>query len=137
MTGTFQLEIVVPERLLLNEEVEETQVPAKDGSLGVLPRHAPLFTELGAGVLSCRTGARTRYMALDGGIMEVRPDQVRVLADTAEWSDDVDVERAEQARVRANELLRKGDLTVDVERALRAVRRAEARIEAHRRAQQS
>ena len=133
MAGKLKLEVAVPERQMLSEDVDAVQVPAADGSLGVLPDHAPLMTQLGAGVLSYQAAGQTRYMALTGGVMEVLPDHMRVLADTAEWADEVDVNRAEEARRRANDMLQSHQMEIDIERANRAIRRAEARLEATKR----
>ena len=133
MDGKLKLDVAVPERQMLSEEVDAVQVPAADGSLGVLPDHAPLMTQLGAGVLSCQAAGQTRYMALTGGVMEVLPDHVRVLADTAEWAEEVDVNRAEEARRRANDMLQSHQMEIDIERANRTIRRAEARLEATKR----
>ena len=130
MDGKLKLDVAVPERQMLSEEVDAVQVPAADGSLGVLPDHAPLMTQLGAGVLSYQAAGQTRYMALTGGVMEVLPDHVRVLADTAEWAEEVDVNRAAEARRRANDMLQSHQMEIDIERANRAIRRAEARLEA-------
>ena len=135
MAGKLKLDVAVPERQLLSEDVDAVQVPAADGSLGVLPDHAPLMTQLGSGVLSYQAAGQTRYMALTGGVMEVLPDHVRVLADTAEWADEVDVNKAEEARRRANDMLQSHQMENDVERANRAIRRAEARLEATKRHQ--
>ena len=136
MAGKLKLDVAVPERLMLSEEVEEVQVPGADGYLGILPDHAPLMTQLGSGALSYKTAGQTRYMALTGGVMEVLPDHVRVLADTAEWADEVDIKRAEESRRRANDMLQSHKLLkIDAERATRAIRRAEARLEATKRHQ--
>ena len=110
MKGKIKLEVAVPERLLISEQVDEVQIPALGGSMGVLPGHAPLISQLGAGVLSYRLEGQTRYMALDGGVMEVLPDHVRVLADSAEWAEEIDVKRAEESRRRANDLLQRHDM---------------------------
>ena len=133
MAGKLKLDVAVPERLMLSEEVDQVQVPGEDGSLGILPDHAPLMTQLGIGVLSFRAAGQTRYMALTGGVMEVLPDHVRILADTAEWADEVDIKRAEEARRRANDTLQSHEMEIDAERAARAIRRAEARLEATKR----
>lgn len=125
------LEVAVPERLLIRESVTHVQIPAASGYMGVLPGHAPLMSKLGTGVLSFQTGSATRYMSLNGGVVEVLPDHVRVLADTAEWAEEVDVQRAELARRRANDLLQRHDMEIDVERAQRAIQRAQARLEAN------
>ena len=133
MAGKLKLDVAVPERQMLSEEVDEVQAPGADGSLGILPDHAALMTQLGSGVLSYRAAGQTRYMALTGGVMEVLPDHVRVLADTAEWADEVDVNRAEESRRRANDMLQSHQMEIDIERANRAIRRAEARLEATKR----
>ncbi len=135
MAGKLKLDVAVPERLMLSEEVDEVQAPGADGSLGILPDHAPLMTQLGIGVLSCKAAGQTLYMALTGGVMEVLPDHVRILADTAEWANEVDIKRAEEARRRANDMLQSHKMEIDAERATRAIRRAEARLEATKRHQ--
>lgn len=126
------LEVAVPERLLIRESVAHVQIPAASGYMGVLPGHAPLMSKLGTGVLSFQTtGSAKRYMSINGGVVEVLPDHVRVLADTAEWAEEIDVQRAELARRRANDLLQRHDMEIDVERAQRAIQRAQARLEAN------
>ena len=134
MKAKIKLDVAVPERLLISEQVDEVQIPALGGSMGVLPGHAPLISELATGVLTYRLDQQTRYMALNGGVMEVLPDHVRVLADSAEWAEEINVKRAEESRRRANDLLQRHDMEIDVERASRAIARAQARLEAGRRA---
>ena len=134
MKKKIKLDVAVPERLLISEQVDEVQIPALGGSMGVLPGHAPLISELATGVLTYRLDQQTRYMALNGGVMEVLPDHVRVLADSAEWAEEINVKRAEESRRRANDLLQRHDMEIDVERASRAIARAQARLEAGRRA---
>lgn len=131
MADKLNLEVAVPERLMIREDVEEVQVRGTDGYLGILPGHAPLMTGLGAGVLRFGKDGKTRYMAVHGGVMEVLPDRVRILADRAEWADEVDLQRAEEARRRANDLLRSHEMETDVERAQAAIARAHARLEAY------
>ena len=94
MAETLELELVTPERQLIKEQVEEAQIPGKDGYLGVLPGHAPLLTELGTGFMYYVAGGRRWYFALHGGFAEVLPDRVRVLANAAERAEEIDVERA-------------------------------------------
>lgn len=135
MAGKLTLEIAVPERLMFHDEVDSVQVPAANGYLGVLPQHAPLISQLGTGVLSYEIAGNTRYMALNGGVMEVLPDRVRVLADTAEWAEEVDIERAQECAKRARDLLQGHDMEIDVERAQQAILRAQARLAARERRQ--
>ncbi len=84
MADTFQLEIATPERLLLNEQVSEAQLPGKDGYMGVLANHAPLLSALGAGVLSYQNGNGSHSLNISGGFLEISDNHVRVLADNAE-----------------------------------------------------
>ena len=87
MADTFLLEVATPERLLVNERVSEAQIPAANGYLGILPGHAALLAELGAGELSYAVeGGRRRALKIDGGWVEVANDHMRVLATTAEKS---------------------------------------------------
>lgn len=107
MAETIQLEIVTPERQLVNETVTEAQIPAKNGYIGVLPGHAPLLSLLGSGVLSYtpQSGPR-RSMAIHLGFVEVLPDHIRVLANLAEFSEEIDLEKARvAAKAAADRLL--------------------------------
>lgn len=131
MPQTFTLEIATPERLLIQEEATEAQIPAKTGEIGVRPEHAPLIAELGIGVLSYVAGGRRREMSVAGGLVEVLPERTRVLADAAEHPNEIDAKRAEESMRRANERLAGGpNLGIDAARALNALRRAQARLRA-------
>jgi F-type H+-transporting ATPase subunit epsilon len=125
----IKLSIVTPERSLVNEQVDELQIPGADGYLGVLPGHAPLFTELKVGELSYRKGNTWTSLAVAWGFAEVLPDQVRVLAETAERAQEIDLERATRAKERAEQRLSKGGDDIDYDRALIALQRALIRIQ--------
>ena len=125
----IKLSIVTPERSLVNEQVDELQIPGADGYLGVLPGHAPLFTELKVGELSYRKGNTWTSLAVAWGFAEVLPDQVRVLAETAERGQEIDLERATRAKERAEQRLSKGGDDIDYDRALIALQRALIRIQ--------
>jgi len=84
MPDTIELEIATPERQLVREEVSEVQLPGKSGYMGILPGHAALLGQLGTGFLSYTVSGRKRYLSVQGGFVEVLPDHVRVLANTAE-----------------------------------------------------
>jgi F-type H+-transporting ATPase subunit epsilon len=133
METTFELEVATPERLLVREHVTEAQIPLANGYIGVLAGHAPLLGALGTGALSYVAGGRRRHMVVVGGWVEVLGGHVRVLADTAEHADEIDVRRAEEALRRASERLLRAGSGVDVARALNALRRAQARLETARR----
>lgn len=125
----IHLTIVTPERSLVSEQVDEIQIPGAGGYLGVLPGHAPLFTELKVGELSYRKGSNWTSLAVAWGFAEVLPDQVRVLAETAERSNEIDLERAMKAKERAEERLTRGGEAVDYDRARIALQRALIRIQ--------
>ena len=130
MAETFELEVATPERLLVREPVEEAEIPLTNGYIGVLPRHAPLLGEVGAGDLSYSAEGRRRHMAVAGGFVEVTWGHVRVLVDSAERADDIDLARAEASRQRALDRLSSPKQDLDVARALKALERAQARVDA-------
>ena len=132
---SIKLTIVTPERSLVSEDVDELQIPGASGYLGVLPGHAPLFTELKVGELSYRKGSTWTSLAVAWGFAEVLPDQVRVLAETAERASEIDLERATHAKERAEERLKKTSADVDYDRARVALERAIIRIQVARKNQ--
>jgi F-type H+-transporting ATPase subunit epsilon len=135
MADSFKLEIVTPEKKVVDTAAEEVQIPGKNGYLGVLPGHAPLITELAVGEITFRensgsgSNSNEQRLAVAWGFVEVLPNKVTILAESAERPSEIDVERAREAKVRAEQMLASGDITVDVERALDALRRAETRLE--------
>ena len=129
MADTFQLEIVTPEKKVVEAAAEEVQIPGKNGYLGILPGHAPLITELAVGEVSFRENATEQHLAVAWGFAEVLPNKVTILAETAERPSEIDVKRAREAKERAEQRLTSGDVSVDVERALDSLHRAEARLD--------
>jgi len=129
MAETFQLEIVTPEKKVVETRAEEIQIPGKNGYLGILAGHAPLITELSVGEITYRENSTEQKLAVAWGFAEVLPDKVTILAETAERPSDIDVDRARKAKERAEQRLTSGDASVDVDRALDALHRAETRIE--------
>jgi F-type H+-transporting ATPase subunit epsilon len=126
----IQLVIVTPERQILKETVSEVTMPGADGYLGVLPGHAPLITELGVGELTYRTtGGQTGLLAVIRGFAEVLPDRVSILAETAEFAEDINLERAQAALKRAQERIAKGGEDIDWDRATMSLQRALVRIQ--------
>jgi F-type H+-transporting ATPase subunit epsilon len=131
---TLHLEIVTAERLVLSDDVDQVNAPTKDGRVGILPRHMPLLTVLTEGELSIiKGGVRTEF-AVFGGFMEVLPDRVTILADACDRSDEIDLERAEEAKRRAEERLasRKSNQEMalaeaDLRRALLQIKMAKVR----------
>ena len=128
MAETLELEIVTPERLVVRERVEEVQIPGRSGYLGVLPGHAPLITELGVGEITFRSGHNTTRLAVAWGFAEVLSDKVTILAEASERASEIDVPRAQQAKERAEEILRTPDPDTDYAEVQNALKRAETRI---------
>jgi F-type H+-transporting ATPase subunit epsilon len=111
MASTIRLELVTPERLVLSEEVDEVVLPGYEGEFGVLPGHTQYLAILNIGMLWYRKGSAVTRVALGGGFAEVNHDRVVVMADTAERADEIDVERAQRARDRAEARLK--ELSMD------------------------
>jgi F-type H+-transporting ATPase subunit epsilon len=125
------LEIVTQERRVYSaDDVEMVIAPGTEGEMGVLPRHAPLITSLNEGVMRVKhLGGAEEVLAIHGGFMEVLPDRVMVLADTAERAEEIDIARAEEARKRAEELMKQARETkVDYARAEASLRRSLVRL---------
>ena len=129
MAETFELEIVTPERLVVKETVEEAQVPAKNGYIGVLAGHAPLITELAIGEITFKSGGTVTHLALAWGFAEILPTKTTILAESAERAEEIDVARAQDSKARAEKFLTSNDPSVDQERALKALKRAEVRLQ--------
>jgi F-type H+-transporting ATPase subunit epsilon len=129
MADTFQLEIVTPDKLVVRDSAEEVQIPGRSGYLGVLPGHAPLITELGAGQITYRAGGRVHCFSTAWGFAEVLPDRVTILAETVERAEEIDIARARQSLTRAEELLRSAQTEEECSHATGKIRRAEARLE--------
>lgn len=129
MADTFELEIVTPEKLVVRDVAEEMQVPARNGYIGILPGHAPLITELAVGEITYRNGGTTTILSVAWGFAEVLPNKVTILAESAEKPEEIDVNRAREAKQRAEERLQGGESDIDYERALDALQRAETRLD--------
>ncbi|HZR26074.1 MAG TPA: F0F1 ATP synthase subunit epsilon [Vicinamibacterales bacterium] len=132
--ATLRLEIVSAERSLVNETVDEVQIPGTNGYLGILPGHTPLLTTLQVGQLWYRQGQEKHYLSIAFGFAEVQPDRVTILAQVAERADEIDVARAETAKKRAEERLAKPTVDMDFERARIALLKALVRLQVASRA---
>lgn len=106
MADRLHLKVVTPTRVVVDEVVDEVQLPGMLGVLGILPGHAPLLASLSIGELAYRKGVREQYLAIQWGFAEVTGDAVTVLAEVAEKPEEIDVEEARKARVAAEEALR-------------------------------
>ena len=142
LPSKLTLEIVTPDRALIREEVDEVVVPGTEGELGVLPGHTPLVSSLKIGELWYRQGQERHYLAVAFGFVEVLPDRVTVLADVGERAQEIDVQRAERAKQRAEELLAQAQaptpqltaVDFDIERARIALLKSLIRLQVASRA---
>ena len=128
----MELVIVTPTRQLVRARTKEVTLPGANGYLGVLPGHAPLMTELGIGELTYQGAAQGALFAIVRGFAEVLLDRVTVLAETAELAAEIDLERAEAAKARAEKRLAAGAPDIDWDRASVALQRALIRIQVAR-----
>jgi F-type H+-transporting ATPase subunit epsilon len=128
--AAITVDILTPERNVLQAQVDSVVVPAADGELGILAQHAPLVAELQPGEIRLRTGNDTLLFAVSGGFVEVQNNHVVVMAETAEMAHEIDVERARQAAERAKAALRAPAGTIDMAQAEAALRRALVRLHA-------
>ena len=121
--GKVLLEIVTPQGLVFSEEVDEVTATGSEGEFGVLPGHVPFVTTLKIGVLACKKGSESKYFFVNWGYAEVGAEKVMILADSAERSEDIDLDRAMAAKKRAEERLKHAE-NVDFARAETALERA-------------
>jgi F-type H+-transporting ATPase subunit epsilon len=127
----IELQIVTPERHVLQETVQSVEIPGMEGYLGILPGHAPLITELGVGILAYRKGSENRFLTVINGYAEVLPDRVIVLAEISERAEEIDVGRSRVAHDRAQaELVRAGVGSEQWQREKLALDRALVRMQA-------
>jgi F-type H+-transporting ATPase subunit epsilon len=125
----IHLEIVTPSKRVFEGDVDEVIVPGSEGELGILPHHAPLISTLGQGALRLKRGDQEELFAIFGGFVQVRPDRVVVLAETANLASEIDLERARHAREEAEKLLEGGFAEQeDLDAARAALQRALIRI---------
>jgi F-type H+-transporting ATPase subunit epsilon len=128
---SIELQIVTPERHVLQETVKSVEIPGKEGYLGILPGHAPLITELGIGILAYRKGDENHFVTVIHGYAEVLPDRVIVLAEISERAEEIDVERSRAAHDRAQAELAKAGVGGDQwQREKLALDRALVRMQA-------
>lgn len=129
---TIQCEIVSQDRLVFSGEADIVVIPGMEGQMGILPRHTPVLTALNYGIITVRFKGREEHFTVAGGVAEVLPEKVTVLADAAENVEEIDIERALKARERAEERL-KLMTAADADRYLRvasALRRSNLRLQA-------
>jgi F-type H+-transporting ATPase subunit epsilon len=125
----IDLQIVTPDRRIVQEQVDEVEIPGSEGYFGVLPGHTPLLAALAVGELWYRKGQEKVFLSIAFGFAEVLPDRVTILARIAERAEDISVERAEASRKRAEERLAHARSDIDYERARIALMKSVARLQ--------
>jgi len=131
---SLQLNIVSADRALVDERVDEVEIPGADGYFGVLPGHTPLLALLGLGELWYRQGSEKHFMLIEFGFAEVQPDRVTILAEAAEKPEEIDVTKAEAAKKRAEERLAQPNPDMDLERVRIAMLRSLIQLQVSTRA---
>jgi F-type H+-transporting ATPase subunit epsilon len=133
---TIRCEIASQDRLVYEGDADIVILPGINGEMGILPNHAPLLTILSLGVIKIRKGIEEEYFTVTGGLAEIQPTIITILAEAAENVDEIDIARAEAARERAEQLLEEGPSEQDIENILAieaALRRSNLRLDAARR----
>lgn len=126
--ASLQLDIVTPDHLVLSQEVDYVGAPGLEGEFGVLPGHIPFISALAIGCLSYKAGGKAECVFVSGGFAEVSDNKVTILAESAEKSEDIDYNRANEAKKRAEKRLANRDADVSVSRAMAALTRASVRL---------
>ena len=127
--ATLHLHIVSPDRSLVNERVDEVEIPGSEGYFGVLPGHTPRLASLGIGVLWYRQGTDMHFLSVAFGFAEVQPDRVTILAQSSEKADEIDAARAEAAKQRAEQRFAVPTIDMDFERARIALLKSLVRLQ--------
>jgi len=125
---TLEVSVVTPDGPVLEDNFEMVVCKAENGEIGILPQHIPLVTPLDIGEVRLKSGNDTEFVAVNGGFLEVRPDKVTILAQSAEKAADIDVVRAERAKKRAEDRLQSKQDHVDFQRAELSLKRAMNRL---------
>ena len=128
MAEVFEVQIITPERIFFTGEATMLEFNTESGEIGVYPRHIPLTTILRSGIVKIHEENGEKKAALHGGFAEILGDKVTLLAEEAEWPDEIDLERAEEAKKRAEERLKNKEESLDVLRAEMSLKRALTRI---------
>lgn len=132
MAEMFELKIIEPDGMFFEGQASFLEFTSVMGEMGVYANHIPLTTILAPGVVKIHNDGQVKKAAVMGGFIEIQKDRITVMAENAEWPDEIDVERAKAAKKRAEERLQKKDAGLDTARAEAALKRAMARISAAR-----
>ncbi len=128
MADTMKLQVICPDRIFYEGEVSMVELTTTEGEIGIYPRHIPLTCILAPGVMAITENAEMKIAALHSGFVQILPEKVTVMAEVAEWPDEIDLDRARAAQERAQERMKTKDNSTDIARAETALQRAIARI---------
>lgn len=129
MADSFKLQVVTPDELFYEGEASMVELTTTEGQIGVYANHIPLTVIVAPGVLSIHEASEVKKAALHAGFVEILPDRITILAEVVEWPDQIDVKRAEEARIRAERRIKDNSPETDMFRAELALKRALARLE--------
>jgi len=127
-SNTFRLKIIAPERIFYDDDVSMIELNTVEGEIGILPQHIPLTTIVAPGILTITKDGTTSEAALLDGFMEVEKTSVTILAEACEWPDEIDANRAEEARIRAERRIKSGADEINLTRAEIALKKALIRL---------
>ena len=122
--NTFRLKIIAPERIFFDEDVNMVELNTSEGEIGILPKHIALTTIVAPGIMTITKGDEVKEASLLSGFIEVLPDSVTILAEACEWPDEIDADRANEAKVRAERRISGGDSSINMDRAEISLKRA-------------
>ncbi len=128
MAELMKLQVICPDRIFYEGEVSMVELNTTEGEMGIYPRHIPLTSILSPGILTITEEGELKNAALHSGFVQILPEKVTVMAEAAEWPDEIDLDRAEAAKERAEERIKAKDAKTDIARAETALHRAIARI---------
>lgn len=128
MADVFKLQIVTPERVFYEGEAGMVELSTTEGDIGVYANHIPMTAIVSPGVLKIHEGSEIKRAALHAGFIEVLPQEITIMAEVIEWPGEIDIKRAEEARIRAERRLKDNQAEIDVLRAKLALKRAMARL---------
>ena len=124
----MKLQVICPDRMFYEGEVSMVELNTTEGEMGIYPRHIPMTCIIAPGILTITEDGALKNAALHSGFIQILPEKVTILAEAAEWPDEIDLDRAEAARGRAEERIKTRDSKTDIARAETALQRAIARI---------
>lgn len=128
MADLFKLQVITPDKKFYDGEVSMVELTTTEGQIGIYKNHIPMTAIVAPGVLTIHEESEVKKAALHAGFLEILPEQITIMAETVEWPDDIDIDRAEEARVRAERRIKETNGEVDIMRAELAYKRALTRL---------